>query len=119
MLNGLEKAVMLLLYEKCNNKESVLVSPNQIVISLLPKYQITVQELDKIINNLILDGYIDVINSDNKGKTVYCVSLKMKGVAFKRELINQAKNNRYLLIRTIILAVISVTVTLILRALLS
>ena len=117
MLNSLEKAIMLLLYDRCANKESVLISPSQIIISLLPKFQITVKELDKIINNLVLDGYIDVINSDNKGNTIYCVSLKMKGIAFKRELVQQAKNNRYLLIRTIILAVVSVTVTLILRAL--
>ena len=117
MLNNLEKAIMLLLYDRCANKESVLLSPSQIIISLLPKYQVTQNQLDKIINNLVLDGYIDVINSDNKGKPIYCVSLKMKGIAFKRDLVTQAKNNRYLLIRTIILAVISVTVTLILRAL--
>ena len=119
MLNSLEKAVMLLLYDKCANKESALISPNQITISLLPKHQLTVKELDKIINNLILDGYIDVINSDNKGKTIYCVSLKMKGIAYKRDMINQKKNNRYLLIRTIILAVVSVTITLILRSIFS
>ncbi|MDD4211359.1 MAG: hypothetical protein PHC46_03090 [Clostridia bacterium] len=117
MLNNLERAIMLLLYDRCANKESVLLSPSQIIISLLPKYQITIKALDKIINNLVLDGYIDVINSDSKGKPIYCVSLKMKGIAFKRELVNQKKNNRYLLIRTVILAVISVTVTLILRAL--
>jgi hypothetical protein len=119
VLNSLEKAVMLLLHDKCANKESVLISPNQIIISLLPKYQLTVKELDKIINNLILDGYIDVINSDNKGNTIYCVSLKMKGIAFKRDMLNQKKNNRYLLGRTIILAIISVTITLILRAIFS
>lgn len=119
MLNSLEKDVMFLLHDKCANKESVLISPNQIIISLLPKHQLSVKELDKVINNLILDGYIDVINSDNKGNTIYCVSLKMKGIAFKRDLVNQKKNNRYLLIRTIILAVISVTVTLILRAIFS
>jgi len=119
VLNGLEKAVMLLLYDRCANKESVLISPNQIIISLLPKYQLSIKELDKIINNLILDGYIDVINSDNKGNPIYCVSLKMKGIAFKRELVNQTKNNRYLLVRTIILAVVSVIVTLILRAIFS
>ena len=119
MLNSLEKAVMLILYEKCVNKESVLISPNQIIISLLPKYQISLKELDKIINNLILDGYIDVINSDNKGKPIYCVSLKMKGIAFKREMTQKKKNNRYLLARTVILALLSVTITLILRNILT
>ena len=118
MLNSVEKAVMLLLYEKCANKESVLISPNQIIISLIPKYELTPKKLDKIIQNLIMDGYIEVINSDNKGKPIYCVSLKMKGIAFKRDLQNQKKNNRYLLIRTIVLALISVTVTFILRSLL-
>ena len=110
MLSSIEKEVMLLLYDRCAN------SPKQIVISLLPKNQLTTKELDKIINNLVMDGYIDVINSNNKGSQIYCVSLKMKGIAFKRELVNQKKNNRYLLGRTVILALISVTITLILRA---
>ncbi|MGD9901344.1 MAG: hypothetical protein AB7S44_02270 [Spirochaetales bacterium] len=119
MLNTLEKAVMLLLYDKCEGKESVLISPKQIIISLLPKHQLTVKELDGIINNLVLDGYIEVINSDDKGNTIYCVSLKMKGIAFKRDLINAHKNNRYLLLRTIIFAVIGAIITITLRILLS
>ena len=47
MLNGLEKAIMLLLYDRCYNKESVLISPNQIIISLLPKYEVTNEQLNK------------------------------------------------------------------------
>ena len=119
MLNSVEKAVMFLLYDKCASKESVLISPNQIIIPLIPKFELSQKELDKIINNLIVDGYIDVINSDNKGNPIYCVSLKMKGIAFKRDMLNQRKNNRYLIARTVALAILSVTVTLILRAIFS
>lgn len=119
MLNKLEKVIMLLLYDKCSNKKSVLVSPKQIIISLLPSYQITAKKLDKIINNLVLDGYIDVINSNNKGKHIYCVSLKMKGIGFKRQLKNQKKQTRYLLKRKILLAVAGVLVTLIFTALIA
>jgi hypothetical protein len=119
LLNGIEKAVMLLLYEKCVNKESVLISPTQLIISLLPKYEVTEKELDKIMNNLILDGYIDVINSDNKGNPIYCVSLKMKGISFQRDLINHKKNNQYTILKTIVLAAISTMVAIILRIIFS
>ena len=119
VLSKLEKIVMLLIHEKCINKESVLISPNQLIISLLPKYQITAKELDKIINNLVLDGYIDVINSDNKGNHIYCISLKMKGIAFKREMLVQRKSTKNDVIKKIVLAALGVVVTLLLRALFS
>lgn len=116
MLNKLEREVMLLIYNKCVNKESALISPKQLIISLLPDHQVTEKELDKIVNDLSLDGYIDVINSNNKGSHIYCISLKLKGVGFKRQMQNLKKETKYLLYRKIILAVIGVGVTIILTA---
>jgi hypothetical protein len=118
VLNKLEKAVMVILYDKCANKESALISPRQIIISLLPAFQVALTQLEKVMNNLVMDGYIDVINSTNKGNQIYCVSLKMKGIAFKRDMMNAKKQTRYLLRQKILLAIVGVTVTLILRWLL-
>ena len=53
--------------------------------------------------------------SENKGTPVYCVSLKSKGQAFLREMENHKKENRYLVIRSIALALIGVAATWIIR----
>ncbi|MFW6029155.1 MAG: hypothetical protein ACOCRO_02755 [Halanaerobiales bacterium] len=121
MLNKLEKQVMMFLYNKCINKDSVLIDPDSIIVSLLPKYNITKAELDNIINNLEFDNYIEVVTSkDNKkNKNIYCVCLKAKGEAFKREMIRAKKTNRYLFIRKILLATVGVLVGLLIKNLFS
>ena len=51
----------------------------------MPKIELTAKQLDAHIKNLALDSYIDFQTSDNKGHTVYVVSLKLKGEAYERE----------------------------------
>ena len=118
MLNKLEKSVMLHLYERAIKKESVLIDPNSIVVSLLPKFKITKKELDKIIKNLALDNYIEVINTEDKSnnKTIYCICLMPKGEAFKREMLKEKKTNRYLLARKLLLTISGVFLGLLLRS---
>ncbi|MBE5746358.1 MAG: hypothetical protein E7359_03620 [Clostridiales bacterium] len=111
MLNKIEKQVMKYFYNRCCNKESCLIRPEDIKISLIPDLEINDTELDRAVNNLIYDGYIDLVVSDNKGLPVYCVSLKSKGQAFLREMENTKKENRYLIIRSIALAVLGVVAT--------
>lgn len=119
MLNGKEKKVMQYLFDACSGKKSCLVEPDDILNYLLPKYEINNIELDQILNALVLENYIDLVNSDKNGKLVYCVSLKTKGEGFERERKNAKKNVYIILTRTIILACISFAVTLILRAIFS
>ena len=73
------------------------------------------QELDKIMTNLSYDNYIDLVKSDKKGQAIFCVSLKMKGEGFHRELVNNKRTWFFLLGRTVILAAISVAVTFLLK----
>lgn len=115
MLNKIEKQIMKYFYNRCYNKESCLIKPDDIKISLLPEIEITDAELDKAVNNLIYDGYIDLVVSDNKGSAIYCVSLKSKGQAFLREMENTKKENRYLLFRSIAFALLGLAVTWIIR----
>lgn len=116
MLNGKEKKVMQFVFNSCAGKKSCLIEPEDILNSLQPKYEINNIELDQILNGLVLENYIDIVNSDKNGKLVYCVSLKSKGEGFERERKNAKKNLYLILTRTIILACISFAITLILKA---
>ncbi len=119
MLNRKEKQVMKYLFEMCVGKKSCLIDPDDILNFLQPKYDVNNVELDQIVNALVLENYIDLVNSDKNGKLIYCISLKTKGEGFERECQN-AKKNRYIIItRTVILACLSFAITLILKAIFS
>lgn len=116
MLSRKEKKVMSYLYQKCKDKESCLITPQEISNYLMPKYEINNVEVDQIINALVLDNYIEVVHSDSKGKLIYCVSLKQKGANFERENKHNKKTTYLIIIRTVLLAILSFVVTLILRS---
>jgi len=86
MLNRVERKVMDFFYEKCMGKKSVLLAPVEIQEHLGPKDELTFKQIEIAVKNLMVDGYIDVYHSDNKGTLNYVVSLKTRGEGFKREL---------------------------------
>lgn len=116
MLNGKERKVMQYLYNTCSKKPSVLVDPNDILNYLQPKYEISGIELEQILNGLVIENYIDIVNSDKNGKLIYCISLKAKGEGYEREIKNTRKKLYLLLTRTVVLACISFAITMILKA---
>lgn len=116
MLSCKEKKVMSYIYTKCEGKTSQLISPEEISNYLVPKYDVGKVEMDEIINNLVLENYITMIMSEKKGQPIYCISLTQKGEGFEREQINAKKNIRNLIVRTILLAILSFVVGLILKA---
>lgn len=107
MLTFKEKYVMEYVYERCQGKKSCLISPREIISFTADRYVIQPDELERIMTNLSYDNYIELFKSDKKGSPVYCVSLKIKGEGFHRELTNNKRNLLLLLGRTCILAVIS------------
>ena len=107
MLTLKEKYVMEYVYQKCQGKKSCLISPREIISHTADKYVLFPEELEKIMTNLSYDNYIELLKSDKKGSPVFCVSLKLKGEGFHRELTNNKRNILYLLGRTCILAVIT------------
>jgi hypothetical protein len=76
---------MNLVYERCKDKKSVLITPKEILNGLMPKIEITAKELDLILNNLVLDDYIECETGDKSGAKVYIVALTVKGAAYDRE----------------------------------
>jgi len=85
MLSRIEIKIMDFIFEKCQGKKTVLISPTDVLGFLEPKFEITKKELDNYIKNLSLDGYIESLKSDNKGQTTYVVKLKTRGEGFLRE----------------------------------
>lgn len=85
MLSRVERKIMDLIYEKCSGKKSVLFTPSEIQEYLAPKHELTFKQIEISVKNLMVDGYIDVYHSDNKGKLNYVVSLKGRGESYQRE----------------------------------
>ncbi len=94
-------------YQKCQGKKSCLISPREIISFAADKYVLHPEELEKIMTNLSYDNYIELVKSDKRGSPVFCVSLKLKGEGFHRELTNNKRNIWWMVGRTCILAVIS------------
>ena len=102
-------------YQKCQGKKSCLISPREIISFAADRYVIYPEELEKIMTNLSYDNYIELFKSHKKGTPVYCVSLKIKGEGFHRELTNNKRNLLLLLGRTCLLGAISALIGVLIR----
>lgn len=116
MLTRKEKCVMTYLFDTCKDKGAVLITPEQIKENVMDRYEMNNIEINQIVNDLAHDEYIELVNSDNKGKLTYVITLKSKGEAYLRESHNHKKTAIWLITRTIILAVLSFLVVTILKA---
>lgn len=92
MLNRKEIAVMRVIYDVCSkNNDSGIVSDDFILESAPEKFKLTSAKIDTILNQLEYDGYFECTKSERKGETVNVITLKQKGKAFKRELIQRRR----------------------------
>lgn len=107
MLSQKEKYIMEYVYQKCTGKKSCLISPRDVVSYAADKYEMYPSDIDRIMTNLSYDNYIDLVKTDKKGEPVFCVSLKMKGEGFHRELTNNKRTWAFSIFRTCLLAVIT------------
>lgn len=116
MLSKIDREVMRYIYLKSYKKGTSLISPQELISSLKNNLVISPEQLNNAITNLQLDNYIDFVVSNTKGKQVYCFTLKQKGEAFLREQENIKKTNIKLVVRTILLAILSFIVGIILKS---
>ncbi len=107
MLTRKEKYIMEYVYQNCTGKKSMLINPRDVISYASDRYIIFTDELDKIMTNLSYDNYIELYKTDKKGEPYYCVSLKIKGEAFHRELSNNMRSIKNAVIKTAVLAVMS------------
>ena len=115
MLNKLENKVMRALFGECREKKSILIAPTDL-IKICGTEDLTLTKIEKIVNDLSMDGYFDLIYSDRRGETVYCVTLTEKGKGYMRNQKVVRRNLLFRLIVTIALAVVSFIIGLILKA---
>lgn len=119
MLSKKEKILMQYILDKCQNKDTCLLLPVDIIHSFEPKFKVKQIELQALLDGLVQENYISVVNSDKNGELVYCISLLSKGKSFIREQKNIKKGWTNAIIRTVILAIISFVIGIILKAIFS
>lgn len=92
MLNKKEVAVMRCIYDRCKkNNDSTIISDTRIIESCPEKFKLNEEAVDTILKQLEYDGYFECTKSDKEGKTVNVITLKQKGKAFERELVNRRR----------------------------
>lgn len=119
MLNNKEIAVMRCVYDVCSkNNDSGIMSDDFIIQSTPEKYKLTAAKVDTILHQLEYDGYFECTKSDRKGETVNVITLKSKGKAFKRELIQRRRKLVNDMFWRIVFAALGAVVALVVRQIL-
>ena len=84
MLSKNENEVMSAVYSLCDGTDGCLISPLDILSILPAKRNYSPEKIDGILNDLMRDGYFDLITSERKGEKMYVINLRDIGFAFKR-----------------------------------
>ena len=116
MLSKKEKIVMYYILKQSGGKSTCLLTPLDIEHALEPKYSTNNREVQAILEGLSQEDYINLVNSDKNGELIYCITILPKGKSFSREQTNIKKNWSVAIFRTILLAILSFVVGLILKA---
>lgn len=118
MLNKKEKMVMCYIFEGCGQNRTHLFSAQEIIDYVSSKKQVlSLAELDEIMITLSKENLIDYVQSESKKGSMYCVSMKSKGLIFKKELQKEKHYASWVIIRTALLAIMSFIIGILLRAL--
>ncbi len=84
MLNKRESQVMRAVYSLCEEQGICLVSPSEILARLPKNQRCSEERLEKILYELQLDDYFELLSSERKGERMYVITLHAEGRAFKR-----------------------------------
>ena len=114
MLERLESKVLFALCCELKEKDAILISPIDL-LKIVGAENLSLSRLEKIVKDLSTDGYFDLIYSDRRGETVYCISVLEKGKGYLRSEKQRKRNLFARLFLTIGFAVISFLVGLILK----
>ena len=92
MLNKQESQVMNAIYSLCQGKGVCLVSPSELLSLIKTRKKYTEEQLDKILSELALDDYFELLSSERKGEKMYVISMHASGYAFKRNTLQQKRD---------------------------
>lgn len=116
MLTKNEDKIMGAVYSACAGKACCLLSPDDILSMAGVRGSVGYGALEKILEALEYDDYFELILSDRKGEKVYCITLKEKGLSYKRQKVMIKRNLGYKFIVTIAFALVSFLLGLLLKA---
>ena len=116
MLSIREQKVMQILYKESLDKSAILISPVDLS-RMLGQENFSISQVEKLIADLNTDGYFDLVYSDRRGETVYCISLTSKGKGFLRDKKLLKRNLIYRLVISVSFAILSFIIGLILKRL--
>ena len=115
MLDKKEKTVMTYLSEVCLAKRSYLISAEQIAEHVSKKFILSIAEIDDILISLNKDNYLDFVISDSKHGYYYVITLKNKGLTFKKDEKKKKKELLMLFLRTLGITILSFVLGILLR----
>ena len=84
MLNSTQKAVLKVVNDHCQNRDSCLILPSKIVAFVGSK-KISENNVFEILKGLESAGYIDLILTTAKDGDMYCITITNKGRNYKEE----------------------------------
>ena len=83
-VNQREDAVMNAVFTLSAGRERLIAAPYDILALLPPKMKFDEEKLEKVLRDLGLDGYFELILSDRKGERVYVLHLTSRGMNYRR-----------------------------------
>ena len=92
VLNKMESEVMKAVYSLCEERGICLVSPAEILSALPKKSRCSEERLDRVLRELQLDDYFEMLSSERKGEKMYVMSMHASGYAFKRNTLQQKRD---------------------------
>ena len=115
MLTRRENDVMRVVYELAHQRGVCLVSPSEIIASLPSKRKCTEDQVERVLQELALDDYFQLLSSERKGEKMYVISLHAFGYAYKREFTQRLRNTVFKIGWAVASAIIAFLVGLLLK----
>lgn len=104
------------LCNRCQQRRTYLVSPQEIAQALSKKVVMSVEEIDDIMVSLSNENFLDFIISESKSGYCYCVTLKKCGQTYNYDTKKSRRTFGLLVLRSIFLATVSFVFGIILKA---
>ncbi len=115
MLTKRENDVMRVVYDCTHERGICLISPAEILASLPPKRKYTEEQVERILHELALDDYFELLSSERKGEKMYVISLHAIGYAYKRDYVQRRRATVFKVSWAIASAIIAFLVGLLLK----
>lgn len=84
-LSKREDAVMNAVFTLSAGRERFLAAPYDLLALLPPRMRFDEQKLERVLGDLGLDGYFEMVLSDRKGERMYVLHLTARGMGYRRQ----------------------------------